>query len=59
MLSNSVSISITDWSIYDAGDSPECTLPVKNTTGFSLSLAYCEQMVIISIGHCSKLSPIF
>lgn len=38
MLSNSVSISITDWSIYDAGDSPECTLPVKNITGFSLSL---------------------
>jgi hypothetical protein len=39
MLSNSVSISITDCSIYEAGDSPECTLPVKNTTGLSLSFA--------------------
>jgi hypothetical protein len=50
---------MTAYNMYEAGDSPECTLPVKNITGFSFNFACYEHRVIISIGLYSKLSPIF
>jgi len=56
--SNSVSLSITPYNIYEAGVSPQCTLPVKKITGASLLNAFYEVNVIISSGLPSMLFAI-